>query len=188
MAKDNKIIEVRWHGRGGQGTVTASNFLAKAAFKQGYKGVQSIPLIGAERRGAQVKAFTRISKEEIRIHSQIYEPDIVIVMDDTLLHVYKAQILAGLKEGSILLMNSPKLLNSQHSYQIKSVDATGISLKLGLEVAGQTVINAPMLGAFAKVTGILELGTLEESINEEWPGKWADKNIEAARRAYKIIH
>jgi len=188
MAKDNEIIEVRWHGRGGQGTITASNFLAKAAFKQGYKGVQSIPLIGAERRGAQVKAFTRISKEEIRIHSQIYEPDIVIVMDDTLYYVYKAQIIAGLKEGSILLMNSPKPLDSQHSYQIKSVDATGISLKLGLEVAGQPVINAPMLGAFAKVTGILELEPLEDSIKEEWPGKWADKNIEAVRKAYKAIH
>lgn len=188
MAKDKEIIEVRWHGRGGQGTVTASNFLAKAAFKQGYKGVQSIPLIGAERRGAQIKAFTRISKEEIRIHSQIYEPDIVIVMDDTLYQVYKPQIIAGLKEGSILLMNSSKLLNAQHSYQIKSVDATGISLKLGLEVAGQPVINAPMLGAFAKVTGILELDSLEESIKEEWPGKWADKNIEAVKKAYKLIH
>lgn len=187
MAKDNRIIEVRWHGRGGQGTITASNFLAKAAFKQGYKGVQSIPMIGAERRGAPIKAFTRISREEIRIHSQIYEPDIVILMDHTLYYVYKGMITAGLKEGSILLINSPKLLNAKHSYQIKSVDATGISIKLGLEVAGQPVINAPMLGAFAKVTGILKLDSLEESIREEWPGKWADKNVEAVKKAYDII-
>jgi 2-oxoacid:acceptor oxidoreductase gamma subunit (pyruvate/2-ketoisovalerate family) len=187
MAKDNRIIEIRWHGRGGQGTITASNFLAKTAFKQGYKGVQSIPLIGAERRGAPVKAFTRISKEEIRIHSQIYEPDIVIVMDPTLYYLYKPVIIAGLKEGSILLINSSKILNAKHSYQIKSVDATGIAIKLGLEVAGQPVINAPMLGAFAKVTGILNLESLEESIREEWPGKWAEKNVEAVKKAYEII-
>ncbi len=187
MTQDNKIIEIRWHGRGGQGTITASNFLAKAAFKQGFKGVQSIPWIGAERRGAPVKAFTRLAKEEIRIHSQIYEPDVVIVMDHTLYYVYQAMIVSGLKEGSILLINSPKLLNAKHSYQIKSVDATSIAIKLGLEVAGQPVINAPMLGAFAKISGILKLDPLEESIKEEWPGKWADKNVEAMRTAYATI-
>jgi 2-oxoacid:acceptor oxidoreductase gamma subunit (pyruvate/2-ketoisovalerate family) len=187
MAKDKKLIEIRWHGRGGQGTITAANLLAKAAFKQGYKGVQSIPWIGAERRGAPVKAFTRLSRDEIRIHSQIYEPDIVILMDQTLFYVYTGVITAGLKDGSLLLVNSAKPIVAKNGYQIKTIDATGISIKIGLEVAGQPVINAPMLGAFAKVTGILDLDIVEKSIREEWPGKWADKNVEAADLAYKTV-
>ncbi len=187
MVKDKKLIEIRWHGRGGQGTITAANLLAKAAYKQGYKGVQAIPWIGAERRGAPIKAFTRLSKDKVRIHSQIYEPDIVIVMDHTLYYVYTGMVTAGLKDGSILLINSPKALEAKNGYQIKAIDATSISIKIGLEVAGQPVINAPMLGAFAKVTGILDLKTVEESIREEWPGKWADKNVEAAKIAYETI-
>ena len=187
MAKDKKLIEIRWHGRGGQGTITAANLLAKAAFKQGYKGVQSIPWIGAERRGAPIKAFTRLSKEEVRLHSQIYEPDIVILMDHTLFYVYKGVVTAGLKDGSILLVNSPKEIKAENSYQVRFVDATSISIKIGLEVAGTPVINAPMLGAFAKITGILDLETVAQSIREEWPGKWADKNVEAAKTAYETI-
>ncbi|MHA1267578.1 MAG: 2-oxoacid:acceptor oxidoreductase family protein [Candidatus Helarchaeota archaeon] len=181
------MLEIRWHGRGGQGTITAANLLAKAAFKQGYRGVQSIPWIGAERRGAPIKAFTRLSKDEVRIHSQIYEPDVVIIMDHTLYYVYRSLVTAGLKDGSILLINSPKPIKAANGFQIKSIDATGISIKIGLEVAGQPVINAPMLGAFAKVTGVLEFKTLEQSIKEEWPGKWAEKNVEAAKIAYDTI-
>jgi len=187
MAKDKKLIEIRWHGRGGQGTITAANLLAKAAFKQGYKGVQSIPWIGAERRGAPIKAFTRLSKDTVRLHSQIYEPDIVILMDHTLFWVYKGMVTAGLKDGSILLVNSPKEMKAENGYTVKCIDATGISIKIGLEVAGIPVINAPMLGAFAKVTGILDFETIAQSIREEWPGKWADKNVEAAKAAYEAI-
>lgn len=187
MAKDKKLIEIRWHGRGGQGTITAANLLAKAAYKQGYKGVQSIPWIGAERRGAPIKAFTRLSKDEIRIHSQIYEPDIVILMDHTMYYIYSGMVTAGLKEGSLLLVNSPQPLEAKNGYQIKTVDATGISIKIGLEVAGQPVINAPMLGAFAKITGILDFKVVEDSIREEWPGKWANKNVEAAKNAYEMF-
>ena len=189
MTKEKKLIEIRWHGRGGQGTITAANLLAKAAYKQGYKGVQSIPWIGAERRGAPIKAFTRLSKEEIRIHSQIYEPDVVIIMDHTIYSVYKGMVTAGLKSGSILLMNAPKGFEvNSNPFKACIVDATGISINLGLEVAGNAVVNAPMLGAFAKATGILELETVEESIKEEWPGKWADKNVQAAINAYKAVN
>ena len=187
MAKDKKLIEIRWHGRGGQGTITAANLLAKAAYKQGFKGVQSIPWIGAERRGAPIKAFTRLSKDEIKLHSQIYEPDVVILMDHTLYKVYTGVITDGLKEASLLLVNSPRPLEVKNGFKLKWIDATGISIKLGLEVAGQPVINAPMLGAFAKVTGTLELDIVNQSIREEWPGKWADKNVEAATQAYNII-
>lgn len=187
MVKDKKLMEIRWHGRGGQGTITAANLLAKAAFKQGYKGVQSIPWIGAERRGAPIKAFTRLAKDEIRVHSQIYEPDIVILMDYTMYYVYRAMVTAGLKNGSILLVNSPKQIKANNGYVIKAIDATGISIKIGLEVAGTPIINAPMLGAFAKVTGILEFDIIDESIRETWPGKWADKNVEAAKIAYETI-
>ncbi len=187
MVKNKNLIEIRWHGRGGQGTITAANMLAKAAFKQGFKGVQSIPWIGAERRGAPIKAFSRLSKDEIRLHSQIYEPDIVILMDHTLFYVYKAVVTAGLKDGSYLLVNAPRPIKSGNGYKVVTIDATGISIKLGLEVAGQPVINAPMLGALAKLTGILDFKTVEETIREQWPGKWADKNVEAAKIAYEAI-
>jgi pyruvate ferredoxin oxidoreductase gamma subunit len=187
MAKEKNLVEIRWHGRGGQGTITAANLLAKAAYKQGYKGVQTIPWIGAERRGAPIKAFTRLSKDEVRYHSQIYEPDVVILMDHTLFYVYEGMVTSGLKNGSLLLVNSPRPIKAKDGYEVKTIDATGISIQIGLEVAGQPVINAPMLGAFAKVTGILDLEIVENSIREEWPGKWADKNVSAAKTAYESM-
>ena len=182
-----ELIEIRWHGRGGQGAVTAAQILAEAAFLEGYKGVQAFPYFGAERRGAPIRAFTRLSKDEIRLHSQIYEPDIVILMDHTMYYIYAGMVTAGLKEGSLLLVNSPQPLKAKNGYDIKTVDATGISIKIGLEVAGLPVINAPMLGAFAKITGILDFKVVEESIREEWPGKWANKNVEAAKTAYDMV-
>jgi len=101
-----QLIEVRWHGRGGQGAVTAAQILAEAAYLEGYKGVQAFPYFGAERRGAPIMAFTRMSDEEIRIRSQIYNPDFVVVLDSTLLGLIRVD--EGLKEGGIIIVNSSK--------------------------------------------------------------------------------
>jgi 2-oxoacid:acceptor oxidoreductase gamma subunit (pyruvate/2-ketoisovalerate family) len=148
------MIEVRWHGRGGQGGVTSAELLAKAAYLDGYKGVQAFPFFGSERRGAPVKAFTRISTKEINVRSQIYEPDIVAVLDSSILDLI--DVTEGLKEGGKVIVNtsskaSELSLNRGHVY---TYDGTGIALKLGLLVAGLPVVNTTMLGAFAKATDL----------------------------------
>lgn len=185
-----KIYEIRMHGRGGQGTVTAANLFIQAAYKQGYAGVQTIPLIGAERRGSPIRVFARISPEQIRIHSQIYKPDIVVVLDPSLFIKYSPIVLDGLKDDGILILNSTrspqeiqKTLKS-NGLKICTVDATGISIELNLEVAGQSVVNSPMLGAIAKGTGLVKLESLRQILEAKWKGKWGGLNIKAVELAY----
>jgi len=160
LKENGKIYELRWHGRGGQGTVTAAKILGAVAFAEGYKGVQSIPLIGAERRGSPIKVFSRIAKEQIRLHSQIYEPDIIVCIDPSLFADYKNIVVEGLKEGGILIVNTledPTKIDLGKNVKICTVDATGISVQLGLEFGGGYVVNAPMLGAIARVTKFISL-------------------------------
>ncbi|RDE11203.1 MAG: pyruvate ferredoxin oxidoreductase [Candidatus Thorarchaeota archaeon] len=180
------MIEVRWHGRGGQGGVTSAELLAKAAFLDGYKGVQAFPFFGSERRGAPVKAFTRVSTEEINVRSQIYEPDVVAVLDSSILDLI--DVTEGLKEGGKVIVNTPskasKLqLNRGHVY---TYDGTGIALKLGLLVAGLPVVNTTMLGAFARATGLVKLETVQQVILSKWSGKAGERNAEGAREAFDI--
>ncbi len=179
-----KMIEIRWHGRGGQGGVTAAELLAKAAYVDGYKGVQAFPFFGAERRGAAVKSFTRIADEEINVRSQIYTPDIVAVLDSTLLEF--VDVTEGLQEGGKVIVNSPKSpkelgLETGHVY---TYDGTGIALKLGLLVAGLPVVNTTMLGAFAKATGLVKIETVQKIICENWSGKVGERNAQGAKDAY----
>lgn len=181
-----KMIEIRFHGRGGQGGVTAAELLAKAAYYDGYKGVQAFPYFGAERRGAPVKAFTRIADEEINVRSQVYTPDIVAVLDSTILELI--DVTEGLKEGGKVIVNSPKNpselnLPSGHVY---TYDGTGIALNRGLLVAGLPVVNTTMLGAFAKATGLVKLETVQKIICENWKGKVGDMNAEGAKDAYDM--
>lgn len=179
-----KMIEIRWHGRGGQGGVTAAELLAKAAYVDGYKGVQAFPFFGAERRGAAVKSFTRISDEEINVRSQVYTPNVVAVLDSTLLDF--VDVTEGLKEGGKVIVNSPKSpkeldLPTGHVY---TYDGTGIALKLGLLVAGLPVVNTTMLGAFAKATGLVKIETVQKIICENWSGKVGERNAQGAKEAY----
>jgi len=179
-----KMIEVRWHGRGGQGGVTSAELLAKAAYIDGYKGVQAFPYFGAERRGAPVKAFTRIADEEINVRSQIYTPDVVAVLDSTLLDL--TDVTEGLKEEGKVIINTPKhaaeiQVRKGHVY---TYDGTGIALKNGLLVGGLPVINTTMLGAFAKATGLVKLDTIQKVIREKWKGKAGESNAEGAKEAY----
>jgi pyruvate ferredoxin oxidoreductase gamma subunit len=180
------LKEIRIHGRGGQGGVTAAELLAKAAFKEG-KWVQAFPFFGAERRGAPVKAFMRISDKPILIRSQIYNPDYVIVLDHTLLDV--VNVAEGMKQNGILIINTTKKPHqiNINGYRVATVDATKIALQLQLLVAGLPVLNTPILGAFAKATEEVKLENVVEAIKEEWPGAAGEKNAKAAMLAYERL-
>ncbi len=180
------LTEIRIHGRGGQGGVTAAELLASAAFKEG-KQVQAFSFFGAERRGAPVKAFARISDEAIMIRSQVYNPNYVMVLDSTLLQV--VNVAEGLKKDGIVIINTTRKPNEfeLEGYRVAVVDATGIALELKLVVAGLPVVNTTMLGAFARATDEVRLESVMEAIKEEWPGPRGEKNAEGAALAYKAL-
>ena len=180
------LKEIRIHGRGGQGGVTAAELLAHAAFKEG-KRVQAIPFFGAERRGAPVKAFARLSTEPILVRSQIYNPDYVIVLDHGLLDL--VDVTEGLKKDGVVIVNTrkkPEEVNIQHN-RIATVDATGIALELELLVAGLPVLNTTMLGAFARATEEVKLESVIEAIKDTWTGAAGEKNAKAAKLAYERL-
>ena len=158
----NNLIEIRWHGRGGQGAKTASLLLADAAFSTG-KYIQGFPEYGPERMGAPITAYNRISNSPITIHSNIYEPDYVVVVDDTLLE--SVEVTAGLKEDGAIIINTTKnydyLKNVLNGYngKVYTIDAREISM----EALGKYFPNTPMLAAVVKVTGIM---TDEEFLND----------------------
>jgi len=178
------LIEIRWHGRGGQGGVTSAELLAKAAYIDGYKGVQAFPYFGAERRGAPVRAFTRISDREINVRSQIYTPDIVAVLDSTILDLI--DVTEGLHGDGKVIVNTPKKPGDLDipKGKIYTYDGTGIALKHGLLVAGLPVVNTTMLGAFAKATELVKLETVQSVIKEKWPGSVGERNALGAKEAY----
>ncbi|MBS1340684.1 MAG: pyruvate synthase [Clostridia bacterium] len=158
----NNLIEIRWHGRGGQGAKTASLLLADAAFNTG-KYIQGFPEYGPERMGAPITAYNRISNSPITIHSNIYEPDYVVVVDDTLLE--SVEVTDGLKEDGAIIINTTKnydyLKNVLNGYngKVYTIDAREISM----EALGKYFPNTPMLAAVVKVTGIM---TDEEFLND----------------------
>jgi pyruvate ferredoxin oxidoreductase gamma subunit len=172
--------EIRIHGRGGQGSVTAAELLAQAAFKDG-KYSQAFPAFGVERRGAPVQAFCRIDDKKIRTRAQIYFPDIIIVQDSTLLEV--VDVFGGLKDDGMAIINTKfeaEDLDIDHPAQIITVDATG----LALEHLGRPITNTTMLGAFAGATGLVNIDSLVEMIRERFSGKLGEKNVAAIRDAY----
>ena len=183
-----KIIEIRWHGRGGQGAVVASMILAKAAFYEGYWS-QAFPFFGAERRGAPIMAFTRLSKEPIKLRSQIYEPDILVVLDPML--VENPLIWRGFKEGGVVVMNTTKA-PSEIKFEGKpskvgTVDATKIAIDLGLVTEGLPKPNTAVVGAFSKVTGLVSLDHVKKAIVDTLGEKIAEPNIKAAELAYDSV-
>ena len=178
-----KTIEIRWHGRGGQGVVTASKLLAEAALEDG-KYFQGMPDYGAERMGAPIRAFTRISSEPIKPYCMVTEPDIVVVLDPTLLGI--VDITEGLKEDGIILVNSPfspKQIRPRlnHKGKIGSVDATGIAI----EVLGRNFPNTPMLGALAKMTGIVSKESLIRELRAKLGVTMKEEVVEANVRAFE---
>jgi len=176
--------EIRFHGRGGQGAVSASNILANSAFIEG-KYVQSFLLIGAERRGAPIMAYTRIDDKPIRNRSQIYFPDYVIVLDSDLVGL--VDVANGIKSSGIILINSDKKSSDfqcRSDVKVVSIDVTSIALKYKLGNPTAPIVNTSILGAFARVSGIVGLDSLLATIREYAPAKPAE-NALAAEEAYK---
>lgn len=173
--------EIRWHSRGGQGGVTASKLLAQAAFLEG-KHSTAFPVYGAERRGAPIMSFTRISDEEIKVSSQIYNPDIVIVLDDTILDL--VNVTEGLKPGGMLIVNtSHNARLPSGDFKVVTVNVTDIALNLGLTLSGAPILNTPILGALARL-GIVRLESALAAIRDTFSD---EKNVNAAKEAYEKV-
>jgi len=180
------MIEIRIHGRGGQGAVVASEILAKAVFYEG-RYVQSFPAFGVERRGAPVMAFTRIDEKPIRLRTQIYEPDHIMVLDPTLLEV--VDVTAGLKENGWILINSvdpPKAFSFPDRYRVATVDANSIAFKHRLGPRNAPIVNTAILGAFSRITGIVQLESVIEAVRTSVPIK-PDDNVAAVKEAYELV-
>jgi 2-oxoacid:acceptor oxidoreductase gamma subunit (pyruvate/2-ketoisovalerate family) len=181
------MIEVRFHGRGGQGAVVASEILATALFKEG-KFVQAFPAFGVERRGAPVMAFLRCDTAPIRRRCQIYEPDHVVILDPTLLSA--VDVTAGLVPDGSILINSdrpPEGFAALHRFHVATVPAGDIAVAHRLGTRTNPIVNTAILGAFARVTGFVSLEAIVESIAEKIPARQQERNQAAAREAYERV-
>ena len=185
ISTSSKPYEIRWHGRGGQGAITAAKIVAQAAFLQGYRGVTAAPSFGAERRGAPISASTRISNETVLVMSQVEKPDVVVVLDHTLLG--HKDVISGLVEGGWLIINSwlrPEKLIVEGNFNIATADATDVCRQLDLIVAGQTVVNTAILGAFVRATKMLKMENIEKVIRERFSNSAAGVNVKAIKMTY----
>jgi pyruvate ferredoxin oxidoreductase gamma subunit len=182
FGKCELMYEVRFHGRGGQGAVTASKILATAAFYEN-KWVTSFPFFGTERRGAPVTAFTRIDGEKIELRSQIYEPDAVVVLDRSLMDV--VDVTSGLKSDGIIVVNgSTGDVRDSGKFRVAYVDATSIALRNGLGDPSHPIVNTSILGSFAKVSGAVSIESIKKATYEMVPSK-KEQNVRAVQEAYE---
>ncbi|MDZ7262463.1 MAG: 2-oxoacid:acceptor oxidoreductase family protein [candidate division KSB1 bacterium] len=180
------MVEIRIHGRGGQGAVVASKVLASAVFQEG-KYVQSFPAFGVERRGAPVTAFTRIDERPILLRCEIYEPDHLIVLDPTLIDAI--DVTAGLKQGGWILINSPRRpeeLSLSPAFKVATVDANAIAVSYQLGTKTTPIVNTAILGAFSKITNLVGLDSVVQAIREDVPFK-KEENAAAAKDAYRMV-
>lgn len=178
------MLEIRWHGRGGQGAVTSVELFALSAIGEG-RYAQGFPSFGTERRGAPVTGFNRVDDKQIKVRSGIYQPDVVVVLDPSLVSL--VDVAEGLKPGGILLVNSTKSLEElkkdiRFEGKIATVDATSIAWK----ELGVPITNTTMLGAVVKITGAVKIESIEGPIQGRF-GRIAAKNLAAARRAYDEV-
>ncbi len=181
------LIEIRWHGRGGQGIVTVSRLLAYAALLDG-KYVQAFPEFGPERRGAPVTGYTRISDEPIIIHSHIYHPNIVVIVDPTL--IGKVDVTKGLVEDGLIVANSekePEELRDDLKVAKASVYTVNAA-RIALDILGKPIYNTAMLGALIKASPLTSLESLSKVIMERFPGTIGEKNVAVIKRAYEEVH
>jgi len=182
VAVANQLVEIRWHGRGGQGAVTSAELLAQAAINEG-KYAQAFPSFGPERRGAPVLAFVRISNEPIRIRAEITEPDVVVVLDPSLLRMIN--VASGLKNEGTLVVNTRKSAEEIRAefgtkWRLATIDAT----KIAQELLGVPITNTTMIGALIKATDVVDLESLVAPVNQRFR-RLADRNINAMKRAYE---
>ncbi len=174
--------EIRIHGRGGQGSLVLAQFIAMAALEDG-KFSQAFPFLGAggERRGKPIQAFARIDDRFIRLRSRVYQPDYVMVQDPTILK--EVDVLAGLKTGGTVLINTEKSLSpSDRDGLIRWVEVP--ASKIALEVLGKPLMNAALLGAFSVVTEEISFPSLEKAIKKRFPGEVGYQNVQIARKAH----
>lgn len=187
----SETVEIRWHGRGGQGTVTAAKVLADACLSTG-KNVQAFPEYGPERAGAPLRAYNRISTRPLRVHCPVLKPNIVVVADPTLLD--SINVMEGAPDNAILLVNTAKApVEVRHKLGLKTgqkvfaVDAT----KISIETIGRPLPNACLLGAVSKMSGIVSLDSLLEDVKASFGKKFSEKiitgNLDATRRGYEEV-
>ncbi len=184
-------LEIRWHGRGGQGTVTAAKVFADACLSGG-RHVQAFPEYGPERAGAPLRAYNRIASEEIRLHCPVISPNIVVVVDATLLD--SIDITEGAKDDAAFIINSAKdpkeiriKIKAKPTQRVITVDAS----KIAVETIGRTMPNAPMIGTVTKVSGLLNLESVlldvKKSFGKKFSQKVIDGNLEATKRGYEEV-
>ncbi|MBI2459607.1 MAG: pyruvate ferredoxin oxidoreductase subunit gamma [Parcubacteria group bacterium] len=178
------MTQIRIHGRGGQGVVTAAELIAIAAFKGGLQA-QAFPSFGVERTGAPVESFVRIDNQPIMTKEQIYQPNVLIIQDASLLD--NMDITAGADKKTIAIINTAKAKSDLKidlpPANIYTIDAT----KIALEIIGKNIVNTVILGLFAKITGLVNLASLKQAIEEKFSGNenLINKNIKAIERAYR---
>lgn len=178
---EKKDIDIRWHGRGGQGAITAAKIVAKAMFASGYGGVAMIPTFGTERRGAPVFTSLKVSKSKVYDLSPTTRPDIVVVLDHLLLE--EADVTSGLKSDGLIVINTPKSVSDYalNGRRVAVADVTGLSVNAGLP---QGVVNSGIIGSFAKAAPFIELGELLKAIEEEFAGRRPRENARAAELCF----
>jgi pyruvate ferredoxin oxidoreductase gamma subunit len=183
------MLQIRIHGRGGQGVVTAAEMLSLAAFEQGHHA-QAFPSFGSERTGAPVVAFCRMDDHAIRLREPIMTPDVLIVQDPTLLH--QVDVFQGLKPDGYVLINSRRSfdelglgdISQRYRHErLVTVPATEIALRL----LGRPLPNAVLLGGFAALSGLVTLDAVEHAIRHKFSGKVAESNVAGAREAYAFV-
>jgi 2-oxoacid:acceptor oxidoreductase gamma subunit (pyruvate/2-ketoisovalerate family) len=180
------MIEIRFHGRGGQGAALASSIIAAAFFREG-KEVQSFPMFGVERRGAPVAAFIRVDEKPIRVKCEIEEPDYVLVLDPTLTEA--VDVTAGVKPGGIIVVNTTKAPSEtglDGDFKVVTIDGSHIAVENGLGSRLAPIVNTTMLGALAGATGVVGMDAVADAISTYFP-KDGGKNADAARQACKAL-
>ena len=179
------LAEIRWHGRGGQGIVSVSRLLAEAALLD-KKYVQSFPEFGPERSGAPVRGFTRISDEPISVHSQIYDPNVVVVVDPTLLN---GNVAAGLAANGTIIANTERS-NDELKKILSVIDARVYTInatRIALDVLGRPIYNTAMLGALIRVVPLTSFESIAKVVKLRFPGTLGEKNVATAKRAFEEV-
>jgi len=180
---DNQLVEIRWHGRGGQGAVTSAELLARAVIDEG-KYAQAFPRFGPERRGAPVLAFVRISSNQpIRVRAEIAQPDVVVVLDPGLLRI--VNVTSGLKTNGKVVVNTSKQAEQiRQEFSLNWLLATIDATKIARELLGIPIVNTSMVGALIRATGVVKLESLIEPLQHRF-GRLAERNINAMKKAYE---
>ena len=184
--KSNQNYEIIWHGRGGQGAVTAAKMFTEAAYYSGFKGVSAKPTYFSERRGAPVSVHTRISPEPIRTFSNVLFPDIAVVLDDNLLDM--VNVTSNLKTGGLLVINSSKSvhdLNLQGQFKIAISDAYHCSEEAGLIIEGNVLVSTSILGPLVAATNFVSMENVRKAIEKKFKGKSLERNIKALDLAFQ---